>query len=63
MMGRFTPDPMLTPSQLEAARDWCLEVWPDSEDEIQEATPKQIEQVIAKTWDGGISDFIECNKN
>lgn len=54
---------ILTETQLEAARDWCLEVWPDCADDIWEATPKQIEQAIAKTWDGGISDFIECNKN
>jgi hypothetical protein len=51
----------LTEAQIAAAREWCLCCWGGEADYIAEATPLQIQTVIARRWDGGLADFINCN--
>jgi hypothetical protein len=52
---------LLTPEQVKAAREWCHCCWGDEAEAIDEATDLQIQRVIAKRWDGGLADFVECN--
>lgn len=52
---------ILNEYELQAARDWvkdCLP-WGDltTEDEVDELTDKQVEDGIARNYDGGLSGF------
>lgn len=50
--------PPLTGSNLEAAREWLLDVFPQQEDDVREADAQLVTDNVARFYDGGLSAFL-----
>jgi hypothetical protein len=48
----------MTETQLAQARDWLKDIFPNQEEEIDEASAQEIAREIKRNYDGGIEQFI-----
>ena len=45
------------------AREWLIECFPDSEDEILELTAAETKRAINRYYDGGWQEFLSVNSD
>ena len=45
------------------AREWLIECFPDSEDEILELSAAQTERAVGRYYDGGWNEFLAVNSD
>jgi hypothetical protein len=50
----------LSPELVEHGRTWLFEIGYSHTDEM---TPRQIENLLRREWDGGLPDFISVHKD
>ena len=45
------------------AREWLIECFPDSEDEILELTAAETKRAVERYYDGGWNEFLSVNSD